>query len=153
MAKILSEEETAEGRKIFRSLDLDGDGMLSMAEFQARIKADPKLCKDYSDECIKALFHDVESMDHNFHKSFSYMEFLAATFDRQKSLNDAILRVCFDCFDKNGDGLVSISELAIGHQLTSLSLEELGNTIEDLDNNDDKQIDFGEFCQMMRNYN
>lgn len=43
IASILSEQETAEARRIFLSLDIDGDGVLSLSEFKRWIAESPTL--------------------------------------------------------------------------------------------------------------
>jgi len=148
LASILSEEETSEARKIFLSLDLDGDGMLSMEEFRMRIEADPALVRNYSGDAVENIFNERDDGKH-LRKNFSYMEFLAATFDREKSLTEGQLRVTFDCFDLNNDGVLIISELAAGHFLGDTSMEELGTAVKDIDYNGDRVIDFEEFKRMM----
>mmetsp|Transcript_143294 Transcript_143294/g.263325 ORF Transcript_143294/g.263325 Transcript_143294/m.263325 type:complete len:118 (-) Transcript_143294:163-516(-) len=82
-------------------------------------------------------------------KDFGYTEFLAATFDRKQCLKEDTLWSAFKCFDKNGDGAISFSELATGQFLGELSLEELGQILEDFDANKDSCINFEEFKAMM----
>ena len=36
-----------------------------------------------------------------------------------------VLRATFDCFDRDGDGAISLMELSSGHLLGTLSMEEL----------------------------
>lgn len=82
-------------------------------------------------------------------KDFCYTEFLAATFDRSQLLKPDVCFAAFRSFDKNGDGSISMSELACGRLLGHLSLEELSQILETLDANGDCEIDFEEFTQLM----
>lgn len=82
-------------------------------------------------------------------KDFTYIEFLAATFDRKVCLTEDVCRAAFNSFDKNGDGSISLPELASGRLLGHLTIEELRETLKALDRNDDLYIDFAEFMQMM----
>lgn len=61
------------------------------------------------------------------------------------------LRLCFDKFDKNGDGQISTEELkdvmtGLGEQLTD---EEIKDMMSDADANNDGFIDFSEFKALM----
>merc|ERR1719316_768233 len=78
-------------------------------------------------------------------KPFSYTEFIAATFDRKACITKAICKAAFACYDKDGDGKISMAELACGELLGHLSMEEMAITLEDLDTNGDCYIDFEEF--------
>jgi calcium-dependent protein kinase len=82
-------------------------------------------------------------------KDFTYIEFLAATFDRKECLTEDVCRAAFESFDKNGDGSISLPELASGRLLGHLTIEELRETLKALDRNEDLYIDFSEFMQMM----
>lgn len=60
-------------------------------------------------------------------------------------------RIAFKLFDKNEDGLISISELgiamrAMGHNPTDIELQEM---IQEVDSNKDNAINFDEFVTMM----
>lgn len=148
IASILNEDETAPIRKMFGALDGNGDGVLSVPEFQDWMKANPS--NVLTDDDLKAMFRDPFSPNPDAQKGFHYTEFLAATIDRDtKTLREDICRVAFDAFDSNKDGSISISELSMGYQLGDLSLEELGAILEDLDENNDSEIDFKEFMAML----
>lgn len=60
-------------------------------------------------------------------------------------------REIFDCYDLDGGGSISASELEVlmsdcGHTLSSIELETL---LREADEDGNGEIDFGEFCQMM----
>jgi Ca2+-binding EF-hand superfamily protein len=63
------------------------------------------------------------------------------------------LRLCFEKFDKNGDGQISMDELKevmnrLGEKLTD---QELKDMMQDADTNNDGFIDFQEFKALMPN--
>merc|ERR1712129_393388 len=127
---------------IFISMDTDGDGLLSLQELRDRMD--------------KSAFIDEKkvsvSVPERLSWDFTYTEFLAATFDRRKFLTERACLSAFHCFDKNGDGAISMSELASGKLLGHMSVEELFQTLEDVDANGDSFIDFDEFTTMMRRH-
>lgn len=64
------------------------------------------------------------------------------------------LRLCFENFDKNGDGQISLEELkevmnGLGEKLTENELKDMMN---DADTNNDGYIDFQEFEALMPNF-
>lgn len=65
------------------------------------------------------------------------------------------LQLCFEKFDKNGDGQISLEELrevmnGLGEKLTE---QELKDMMQDADTNHDGYIDFQEFKALMPNLN
>lgn len=81
---------------------------------------------------------------------FSYTEFIAATFDVRKAAGEGLCRAAFASFDKDHDGTISISELATGKMLGQLTLDEIVETMDELDKDGNCTLDFHEFMQMMR---
>lgn len=61
------------------------------------------------------------------------------------------LKHAFDLFDRNGDGYISVQELAtVFHSLgQSLTASELQLLLQDIDTDGDGRIDFTEFVTMM----
>jgi Ca2+-binding EF-hand superfamily protein len=59
---------------------------------------------------------------------------------------------CFKVFDKDGDGKITRAELkqVLTGSTTPITNTPIWNTImNDVDKNNDGEIDFGEFCEMM----
>eukprot|EP00927_Polykrikos_kofoidii_P047976 TRINITY_DN42235_c0_g1_i1.p1 TRINITY_DN42235_c0_g1~~TRINITY_DN42235_c0_g1_i1.p1 ORF type:complete len:636 (+),score=121.83 TRINITY_DN42235_c0_g1_i1:134-2041(+) len=141
---MLTEEDLRDTMRLFISLDDDGDGLLSLGELTARLKAAGAVfVTDVED-----IFEDTDqALGIN---SFSYTEFLAATIDWSKCLTETISWAAFCSFDKDGDGTISIEELTKGHLLGHISMEELSLTLHDLDSNGDSNVDFSEFLAMMK---
>lgn len=154
IACMLDESETGPSRRLFDCLDEDGDGMISMAELVEKVaKAIEKSAKSglralKRDEAEKMFL--AEGNPANGLKDFAYTEFVAATFDRRRCLKEKVCRTAFNIFDKNGDGAISISEMAQGKLLGHLDPQELIQTLQALDTNGDKEIDFKEFVTMLR---
>lgn len=143
VASLLNEEDIAVLRRVFVSLDQDGNGLLAVSELRDKLKKAQVQVTDIDD-----IFEDHDTLQGG-QRDFSYTEFLAATFDRKLCAKEEVCRAAFQSFDKNGDGLISIAELASGRLLGHLSLEDLGQTMADLDRDGNCFIDFGEFQSMM----
>lgn len=154
MACMLGEADIGISRRLFIALDDDGNGKISLQELVTKVqkaavtkaKAAPKFLKKQE---VEEIFH-AEGEAAKGLKDFSYTEFVAATFNRRKCINERLARCIFRSFDHDLDGKISMSELASGRLLGHLNQEELKQTLHDLDQNGDAEIDFKEFMAMLR---
>eukprot|EP00929_Paragymnodinium_shiwhaense_P017714 TRINITY_DN12736_c0_g1_i1.p1 TRINITY_DN12736_c0_g1~~TRINITY_DN12736_c0_g1_i1.p1 ORF type:complete len:776 (+),score=184.56 TRINITY_DN12736_c0_g1_i1:83-2410(+) len=142
---MLNAEQLRQGVKDFISLDEDGDGLLSLAELVERLH---RMGKVSDASRYQEIFVDGDGADRGM-KDYGYTEFLAATFDRAKCLTTDVLWAAFCSFDKDGNGTISMAELAQGHLLGHLRLEDIAQTLSDLDANNDSFVDFSEFKKML----
>lgn len=100
---------------------------------------------------VERVFRDWDAdQSGQYLKDFTYTEFLAATFDRKACLTEAVCREAFNSLDKNKDGSLDLAELHTGRLLGHIDMDELKDTLEDLDQNGDKLLDFPEYMQMLR---
>lgn len=97
---------------------------------------------------VSAIFKDAQE-DETVVKELSYTEFLAATFDRERCVSREVVQAAFSMFDKDGSGSISMQELTEGNILGYMTAEELNLTLEALDTDGDKSLDFDEFFEMM----
>jgi calcium-dependent protein kinase len=141
-ASMLKTEDVVQSHKVFKSLDLNGDGQISLSEMRAALAKTAVNAKDMFGE-------DQSETEDDQAKPFSYTEFIAATFDRQILKTRQIVKAAFACYDKDGDGCISMAELAQGQLLGDLSMEEVAQTLEDLDRNKDCYVDLEEFGNML----
>ncbi|CAK8991438.1 Calcium-dependent protein kinase 1 (PbCDPK1) [Durusdinium trenchii] len=88
---------------LFKKLDVDRNGKLSMQEFKEGLRQvlDP--------DSIEALV-DALDMDHS--GSADYSEFIAGCLDAHTDLIESALSHVFHVFDVNGDGKISLKELS-----------------------------------------
>eukprot|EP00930_Biecheleria_cincta_P057642 TRINITY_DN43541_c0_g1_i1.p1 TRINITY_DN43541_c0_g1~~TRINITY_DN43541_c0_g1_i1.p1 ORF type:complete len:643 (+),score=153.31 TRINITY_DN43541_c0_g1_i1:24-1952(+) len=130
VVSLLSEEQIRLPRQAFMQLDLDGDGWVSQSELS---------------RCFGSASGPL------LEQSFSYTEFLAATFNRRRYVQRPVCKAAFSVFDADGDGLLTPDELVCGQSLLGpLSQEEAQQVVRDLDTDGDGMINFAEFYAMMR---
>eukprot|EP00927_Polykrikos_kofoidii_P008326 TRINITY_DN13455_c0_g1_i1.p1 TRINITY_DN13455_c0_g1~~TRINITY_DN13455_c0_g1_i1.p1 ORF type:complete len:932 (-),score=187.23 TRINITY_DN13455_c0_g1_i1:327-3122(-) len=141
IVSLLNEKQTGELCEAFMALDIDGDGFLDVNELADRLQLDNK-------EEIRQIF--MADAEDSTLVDYSFTEFLAATFDRDRYLRKDVCKVAYSVFDQDGDGDITISELLNGRMLGNLSQDEIVKMVEDLDTNGDGKIDFEEFTDMMR---
>lgn len=141
MTKITIQENIKKFQVIFKTIDKNGDGVLSVDEIleglkQARINIPNPL------EMIRALDNDKSG-------EISYSEFLTALVDWEKELSSEKLTKAFNEIDVNKDGALSSRELmaVLG---TDYSEEQFANFIKEADINGDGKIDFSEFCLFLK---
>jgi len=137
-------------RKIFKSFDLNGDGMLSYDELKKGFiwyfKNEVIAEKEF-DELIKKI-----DLDNN--KVIEYEEFLRFCVNLDVLLTDQNLKVAFDFFDKDKSGNLTPNEIKIilGIRDPDNPNNEnaiINQIISEVDLNNDGVISFEEFKQLM----
>jgi len=148
IAQRLREDEIKQLKDMFKSLDQNGDGTVTFQELKEGID---KLQVAGKGENLVEIMTD---MDVDGSGSIDYTEFLAATLDQKQYQEEQVCWSAFKVFDRDGNGTITRSELE--KVLLNDALGKLGRTksiaciMQDVDQDNDGQIDFGEFMQMMR---
>eukprot|EP00930_Biecheleria_cincta_P024949 TRINITY_DN17808_c0_g1_i2.p1 TRINITY_DN17808_c0_g1~~TRINITY_DN17808_c0_g1_i2.p1 ORF type:complete len:611 (+),score=96.75 TRINITY_DN17808_c0_g1_i2:39-1871(+) len=137
VASLLGHQATADSRRYFLALDTKGNGLVPASEIRKRLKV-------LGEEVAEGTLADKH------HTDFTYLEFVAATFNRKRYLTDKLCKAAFSVFDKNGDENISVSEIIGGRLLGHLTSDEVFQTLDELDKNGDAQIDLEEFSNMLR---
>jgi calcium-dependent protein kinase len=91
----------------------------------------------------------MEDADINKDGTIDYHEFLAATINMGKLDRDENLVKAFEHFDEDGNGKISREELT--KALKGLQMTNIDEILKEVDQNGDGEIDYKEFCTMMRN--
>jgi calcium-dependent protein kinase len=145
LAQTLNQEEVEGLMEMFKSIDKDGNGTVTVQELQEGLKE-----KGYNmaKEKVEEL---VNSIDVNGDRVLDYSEFIAATLQLHKATREDNMVKLFQYFDKDESGYISKRELVqvlqeMGMQ-SSLNVEEL---IASVDQDDDGHINFEEFVGVMR---
>ncbi|KAB1199373.1 putative calcium-binding protein CML44 [Morella rubra] len=142
--------------QIFRKLDKNGDGFVSLAELNWPLE---KIGVQLSVEELEPLV-GKPSLDFNeflfFYDSISKRSINSMSYEVQEeeeAAEESDLVKAFEVFDLNGDGFISCEELQ--HVLSSLGLwdensgRDCRTMIHVYDTNLDGQLDFEEFKNMM----
>lgn len=136
----------------FKLLDKDGDGTLTVTELQ---EVFTNLNFKFTERQLKKM---VATIDKDGDGQIDLDEFMVMMKKRvhgQKS-NYSLsyedeLKAAFNVFDKDGNGKITASELAETMKALgeNLSQEDIHFMMSEVDQNDDKEIDFEEFKKMM----
>ena len=91
---------------IFKSLDKNGDGLLSLEELLEGYNKVFGL--SMSKEQVAAIFHQIDTDGSG---TIDYSEFVAASIDRKKMLSKKKLEKVFEMFDTDNSGTITANEL------------------------------------------
>ncbi|XP_072950116.1 calcium-dependent protein kinase 24-like [Typha angustifolia] len=147
IAESLSEEEIGGLKELFKMIDTDNSGTITFDELKDGLR---RVGSELMEHEIQALM-DAADIDNS--GTIDYGEFLAATVHMNKLEREENLISAFSFFDKDGSGYITIDELSQACRefgLTDVHLEEM---IKEIDQDNDGQIDYGEFAAMMRKGN
>jgi len=148
IARELQEDQIQQLKDMFVSLDTNGDGKVTFQELRQGIsKLDvPEL---------PANLHEVmQEMDVDGSGSIDYTEFLAAALDNRHYEEEKVCWAAFHNFDRDNSGTISRAELAqvlqSGEVEAMMGTDSVAKILTECDADNDGQIDFEEFMQMMR---
>jgi len=148
IATHLDEGQIKNLRSLFMSLDVNGDGQLTVQEMKDGLE------KAGINENVEELAAIMEQIDTDGSGQIDYTEFLAATLDRKAYLKEDVCWAAFRVFDRDGNGTISKQELADvlnnGDLQSMFGREMVEKILSDADTNGDGEIDFPEFMEMMR---
>ncbi|XP_043713763.1 calcium-dependent protein kinase SK5-like [Telopea speciosissima] len=147
IAESLSEEEIGGLKELFKMIDADNSGTITFEELKEGLR---KVGSNLMESEIKDLM-DAADIDNS--GTIDYGEFLAATMHMNKLEREENLISAFSFFDKDGSGSITIDELQLACKEFGLSDVHLDEIIKEIDQNNDGQIDYGEFAAMMRKGN
>ncbi|XP_059656247.1 calcium-dependent protein kinase SK5 isoform X2 [Cornus florida] len=147
IAERLSEEEIGGLKELFKMIDTDDSGTITFDELKDGLR---RVGSDLMESEIKDLM-DAADIDNS--GTIDYGEFLAATVHLNKLEREENLVSAFSFFDKDGSGYITIDELQQACKEFGLSEVHLDEMIKDVDQDNDGQIDYGEFAAMMRKGN
>ncbi|CAH1794489.1 unnamed protein product [Owenia fusiformis] len=147
MSGKLTESETTDLKEAFQLFDKDGDGRISIEEVKTVVSS---LQQDIDEDQLQEMFNEVDTDGSG---SIELEEFVQMMCSYRGSWQDPELEMkqAFKMFDKDGDGVISATELrsvmaSLGESMTREEVEEL---IKDADIDGDNQVNYEEFVTMM----
>lgn len=147
IAERLSEEEIGGLKELFKMIDTDNSGTITFDELKEGLKR-------VGSELMESEIQDLmNAADIDNSGTIDYGEFLAATVHLNKLEREENLVSAFTFFDKDGSGYITIDELQQACKDFGLSEVHLDEIIKEIDQDNDGQIDYGEFAAMMRKGN
>jgi len=151
IATQLSDNAIKELKELFMAMDENNDGTLSVLELKEGLK-----------KAGVAVPQDLQQMMDNIDTDGSgvidYSEFMAATMDKRKYIQEDVCWRAFKTFDVDGSGTIDKQEIMklLGVDTVSDNMQvmvtekEVDGIIKEVDLNGDGKIDFEEFLTMMR---
>ena len=137
-------EDTKNILKIFRMFNEKDDGKLTKGELTKG------LCQYVDENKVKneidGIFLMLDGANHGY---IEYEEFLRACLDKNTILDDEHILYAFNFFDKDNKGRISVDKIKKNFVGSNVKEEVFKNIFKEVDINEDGEIDFVEFKQMM----
>ncbi len=98
----------------------------------------------------------IKSIDLDGNGVIDYNEFLACSINKDKILRNDNLKICFDEFDTDKSGKISVDEVSSifkqGNNENNNDMEAFKNMVKNADENGDGEISFEEFQDIMNKF-
>ncbi|KAI4319556.1 hypothetical protein MLD38_033141 [Melastoma candidum] len=147
IADSLSEEEIAGLKEMFKMIDADGSGQITMEELRVGLE---KVGADLKETDLIDL---MQAADIDNSGTIDYGEFIAAMLHLNKIEREDHLYAAFSYFDKDGSGYITQDELQHACEQFGLEGFRVEDIIQEVDQDNDGRIDYSEFVAMMQDTN
>ncbi|KAL2327315.1 hypothetical protein Fmac_020742 [Flemingia macrophylla] len=144
IAESLSEEEIAGLREMFRMIDTDNSGQITLEELKNGLERVGSVLKDSEITWL------MQAADVDNSGTIDYGEFIAAMLHLNKIQKEDHLYAAFTYFDKDGSGYITRDELQQACEQFGLKDYQLDEIMRDIDQDNDGRIDYSEFTAMMQ---
>jgi len=141
IAQQLTEEEIGQMRKVFESIDTDGNGTISVEELHNALSSLEDL-PPIEQEVVRMM----QGIDLDNNLQLDYENFVAATMARNVFIRDENIRKAFEYFDKEKLGQITVQNLIDVFGSEQHAREVFG----DVDLNGDGVISYEEFEHLMK---
>ncbi|KAK1426944.1 hypothetical protein QVD17_15626 [Tagetes erecta] len=147
IADFLSSEEVEDIKEMFKKIDIDDDGIVTIEELKSGLQ---KFNTHLAESEIQLL---IEAVDTNGKGTLDYGEFVAISLHLKKMSNDEHLHKAFSYFDKDGNGYIEPQDLqdALMEEGGDVDVASVTNDIfQEVDTDKDGKISYEEFAAMMK---
>lgn len=144
IAENLSEEEIAGLKEMFKMIDSDNSGQITLEELKKGLE---RVGANLKDSEINSL---MQAADVDNSGTIDYGEFMAAMLHLNKVLREDHMYAAFSYFDKDGSGYITQDELQQACEQFGLAEVHLEEIIREVDQDNDGRIDYNEFVAMMQ---
>eukprot|EP01025_Chloroclados_australasicus_P027070 TRINITY_DN2687_c0_g1_i3.p1 TRINITY_DN2687_c0_g1~~TRINITY_DN2687_c0_g1_i3.p1 ORF type:complete len:486 (-),score=84.59 TRINITY_DN2687_c0_g1_i3:272-1729(-) len=142
----LSAEEIAGMKRLFKTIDADGSGTITVKELQDAIKQwGHKIPVDEITKIMAAADVDGDGF-------IDYNEFVAATINQNQLEKEDLIYRAFKEFDTDGSNTITVDELEKALEKFGIQ-DDTKDLLAAADKNGDGQIDYQEFVLLMRETN
>ncbi|KAL0418452.1 UNVERIFIED_CONTAM: Calcium-dependent protein kinase [Sesamum radiatum] len=148
IAGCLSEEEIIGLKEMFKSMDSDGNGTITLEELRQGLAKQGTKLSEYE---VKQL---MEAADADGNGTIDYEEFITATMHMNRMDREEHLYTAFQYFDKDNSGYITIEELE--QALREFGMgdgKDIKEIISEVDTDNDGRINYDEFAAMMKKGN
>ncbi|KAE9596303.1 hypothetical protein Lal_00048724 [Lupinus albus] len=144
IAGCLSEEEIIGLKKMFKGMDTDNSGTITIEELkQGLSKQGTKL----TEQEVKQL---MEAADADGNGTIDYDEFITATMHMNRMNREEHVYTAFQYFDKDNSGYITVEELEQAlHEYNMHDGRDIKEIIAEVDADNDGRINYDEFVAMM----
>ncbi|KAG4906605.1 hypothetical protein AAZX31_20G036800 [Glycine max] len=148
IAGCLSEEEIMGLKEMFRGMDTDNSGTITIEELkQGLAKQGTKL----TEQEVKQL---MEAADADGNGTIDYDEFITATMHMNRMNREEHLYTAFQYFDKDNSGFITTEELEQAlREYNMHDGRDIKEILQEVDGDNDGRINYDEFAAMMRKGN
>lgn len=145
LVKMLNPKEIRSLRIEFEKIDINNSGNIDASEISNALKATNQNIAESEIENI------INEIDDNGNKQINYSEFIAATLNARKYLNESRLLLIFKEFDIDDTGFITMDSLKKAFEKLEkpLSNSDIKKILDAHDDSKDGKISFDEFKIMM----
>ncbi|KAI3450044.1 hypothetical protein Pfo_006709 [Paulownia fortunei] len=145
IAGCLSEEEIMGLKEMFKGIDTDNSGTITLEELKQGLAKQGTKLSEYE---VKQL---MEAADADGNGTIDYEEFITATMHMNRMDREEHLYTAFQYFDKDNSGYITIEELE--QALREFGMDDgrdITEIISEVDADNDGRINYDEFAAMMK---
>ncbi|XP_016446311.1 calcium-dependent protein kinase 20-like [Nicotiana tabacum] len=144
IAENLSGEEIAGLKQMFKMIDTDNSGHITLEELKKGLE---KVGANLKDSEINSL---MQAADMDNSGTIDYGEFIAAMLHLNKVQKEDHMYAAFSYFDQDGSGYITQEELQQACEKFGLSNIPMEELMREVDQDNDGRIDYNEFVAMMQ---